>query len=199
MTARTALRQWQSCVADELYQSSSRNRYASGTGAGSYISRASASAADRNTDTFSRRYNYRSRSDIGPGGLATPRRYASQTLLDGSRPGPTTPHWRRDALESLQRELDTLSRSPTTTAAGDRATPTARGYASDTGYLNDTIRSRTGAVVGQGISNYDYGRRLRRTHVGDAADRYVVTRLATTTEMGSGVDGASVERVVDLK
>uniref|UniRef100_A0A914W0E7 Fibronectin type-III domain-containing protein n=1 Tax=Plectus sambesii TaxID=2011161 RepID=A0A914W0E7_9BILA len=143
---------------DELYQSSSRNRYTSGTGAGSYISRGSASAADRNTDTFSRRYNYRSRSDIGPGGLATPRRYASQTLLDGSRPGPTTPHWRRDALESLQRELDTLSRSPTTTGAADRSTPIARGYASDTGYMNDTIRSRAGgaAAVGQGYSNYDY-------------------------------------------
>jgi hypothetical protein len=187
------------CVADELYQSSSRNRYTSGTGAGSYISRGSASAADRTgVDTFSRRYNYRSRSDIGPGGLATPRRYASQTLLDGSRPGPTTPHWRRDALESLQRELDTLSRSPTTTAAADRSTPIARGYASDTGYMNDTIRSRTG-VSGHGYSNnYDYGRRLRRNY--DAADRYVVTRVATTTtDVDSRVDGATVERVVNLK
>jgi hypothetical protein len=191
------------CVADELYQSSSRNRYTSGTGAGSYISRGSASAAaDRSgNDTFSRRYNYRSRSDIGPGGLATPRRYASQTLLDGSRPGPTTPHWRRDALESLQRELDTLSRSPTTTAAADRSTPIARGYASDTGYMNDTIRSRTGVSAGHGYSNnYDYGRRLRRNY--DAADRYVVTRVAcsTTTDVGNRVDGAAaVERVVNLK
>ncbi|VDN22773.1 unnamed protein product [Gongylonema pulchrum] len=41
------------------------------------------------------------------------------------------------------RELDTLSRSP------DRLTP--RGYSSDTGYMNDTMRSRT-----RGYSNYDY-------------------------------------------
>uniref|UniRef100_A0A915B8J5 Fibronectin type-III domain-containing protein n=1 Tax=Parascaris univalens TaxID=6257 RepID=A0A915B8J5_PARUN len=113
-----------------------RQRYLSGTGT-SYISRAS--AADRSaTDTYSRRYNYRSRSDMG-----SPRRYASQTLLDGTRPGPSTPHTRRDALHTLQRELDTLSRSP------DRSTP--RGYSSDTGYMNDTIRSRA-----RGYSNYDY-------------------------------------------
>ncbi|WKY00226.1 hypothetical protein Q1695_014798 [Nippostrongylus brasiliensis] len=113
-----------------------RSRHASGTGS-SYITR---SAADRQgTDTYSKRYNYRSRSDVG-----SPRRYASQTLLDGSRPGPSTPHARRDALSTLQRELDTLSRSP------DRSTP--RGYTSDTGGNQyDTVRSKA-----RGYSNYDY-------------------------------------------
>ncbi|EJD74869.1 hypothetical protein LOAG_17881 [Loa loa] len=115
---------------------SERARLYSGTGT-SYISRAS--AAERPiTDTYSRRYTYRSRSDMG-----SPRHYASQTLLDGTRPGPSTPHIRRDALHTLQRELDTLSRSP------DQLT--ARGYSSDTGYMNDTMRSRTRAY-----SNYDY-------------------------------------------
>uniref|UniRef100_A0A0R3RL03 Uncharacterized protein n=1 Tax=Elaeophora elaphi TaxID=1147741 RepID=A0A0R3RL03_9BILA len=118
-------------------EQSERSRLYSGTGT-SYISRAS--AAERPiTDTYSRRYTYRSRSDMG-----SPRHYASQTLLDGTRPGPSTPHTRRDALHTLQRELDTLSRSP------DQLT--ARGYSSDTGYMNDTIRSRTRAY-----SNYDYG------------------------------------------
>lgn len=118
-------------------EQSERSRLYSGTGT-SYISRAS--AAERPiTDTYSRRYTYRSRSDMG-----SPRHYASQTLLDGTRPGPSTPHMRRDALHTLQRELDTLSRSP------DHLT--ARGYSSDTGYMNDTIRSRTRAY-----SNYDYG------------------------------------------
>ncbi|VDM43794.1 unnamed protein product [Toxocara canis] len=123
-------------AADALSDTGERQRYLSGTGT-SYISRAS--AADRSaTDTYARRYNYRSRSDMG-----SPRRYASQTLLDGTRPGPSTPHTRRDALHTLQRELDTLSRSP------DRLT--SRGYSSDTGYMNDTIRSRA-----RGYSNYDY-------------------------------------------
>ena len=103
----------------------------------SYITRA---AADRQgTDTFSKRYNYRSRSDVG-----SPRRYASQSLLDGSRPGPSTPHVRKDALHTLQKELDTLSRSP------DRSTP--RGYTSDTANVYDTVRSKA-----RGYSNYDYG------------------------------------------
>ncbi|PIO68284.1 hypothetical protein TELCIR_09931 [Teladorsagia circumcincta] len=75
--------------------------------------------------------------------VGSPRRYASQTLLDGSRPGPSTPHARRDALSTLQRELDTLSRSP------DRSTP--RGYTSDTGNAYDTVRSKA-----RGYSNYDY-------------------------------------------
>lgn len=109
----------------------------------SYLSRAS--ALDRQgTDTYSRRYNYRSRSDVG-----SPRRYASQTLLDGARPGPTTPHTRRDALHTLQRELDNISRSPD--VGGTRV----GGYSSDTGYLNDTVRSRARAA--HGFSNYDYG------------------------------------------
>ena len=163
-------------LADELYQSGTRGRYTSGTG-GSYISRSS--AADRfNTDTYSRRYNYRSRSDMGPGGL-TPRRYASQTLLDGSRPGPTTPHWRKDALETLQKELDTLSRSP----AGDRS---VKGYSSDTGYMNDTIRSR----IQQG---YDYGMMPWRRGRSTARD-YYVTRVACSKP--ASADASSAERIV---
>lgn len=115
-----------------------RARYASGA---SYISRTS--AMDRQgTDTYSKRYNYRSRSDVG-----SPRRYASQTLLDGARPGPTTPHTRRDALHTLQRELDSLSRSPDAAAR-------AAGYSSDTGYL-DSMRSRRGEQ-----SSYGYGMHL---------------------------------------
>lgn len=94
------------------------------------------------TDSYSKRYNYRSRSDVG-----SPRRYASQTLLDGARPGPTTPHTRKDALQSLQRELDSLSRSP--------AGATAAGYSSDTGYLESS--SRTGS---KHRANYDYGKFL---------------------------------------
>lgn len=95
----------------------------------------------------SRRYNYRSRSDVD-----SPRRYTSQTLLDGARPGPITPHARRDALHSLQRELDSLSRSP------DAAARSA-GYASDSGgYQNDTIRSRTQVGASRaGASSADYG------------------------------------------
>ncbi|VDN57315.1 unnamed protein product [Dracunculus medinensis] len=119
-----------------ILETADRSRYFSGTGT-SYISRTS--AAERSTvDTSSQRYNYRSRSDMG-----SPRRYASQTLLDGIRPGPSASHIRRDALHTLQKELDTLSRSP------DRSTP--RGYSSDTGYMNDTFRSRA-----RGYSNYDY-------------------------------------------
>ncbi|VDM68888.1 unnamed protein product [Strongylus vulgaris] len=57
-----------------------RSRHASGTGS-SYITR---SMADRQgTDTYSKRYNYRSRSDVG-----SPRRYASQTLRSPDRSTP---------------------------------------------------------------------------------------------------------------
>src|SRR5688572_17325043 len=95
------------------------------------------------TDTYSKKYNYRSRSDVG----GSPRRYASQTLLDGARPGPTTPHTRKDALHSLQRELDSLSRSPDATATR------AGGYSSDTGYL-DSSRTRKDQAD---YSSYGYG------------------------------------------
>ncbi|CAI5445350.1 unnamed protein product [Caenorhabditis angaria] len=101
----------------------------------SYLARA-AQDSQIGTDTYSKRYNYRSRSDVG-----SPRRYASQTLLDGSRPGPSTPHAKRDALHTLQKELDTLSRSSPRGAAG---------YTSDTNAY-DTVRSRA-----RGYSNYDY-------------------------------------------
>ena len=70
---------------------------------------------------------YRSRSELG-----SPRRYASQTLLDGARPGPTTPHSRRDALQELQRELDSLaSRSHaggTSREAQQQAAAASRSY-----------------------------------------------------------------------
>lgn len=110
----------------------------------SYLSRA-AQDAQTGTDTYAKRYNYRSRSDVG-----SPRRYASQTLLDGSRPGPSTPHARRDALHTLQKELDTLSRSPEVRGATPRGA-TSAGYGSDTNAY-DTVRSRA-----RGYSNYDYG------------------------------------------
>ncbi|GMS87185.1 hypothetical protein PENTCL1PPCAC_9360, partial [Pristionchus entomophagus] len=126
----------------------SRSRYASGMADSSYITRSTldkqalGGAADYGT---SRRYNYRSRSDVG-----SPRRYASQTLLDGARPGPSTPHAKRDAIHTLQRELDTLSRSPD--FGGSQ-----RGYESG-GAAYDTIRSRsTQAGAGRGFANYDYG------------------------------------------
>lgn len=100
------------------------------------------------SDTYARRYNYRSRSDVG-----SPRRYASQTLLDGARPGPSTPHAKRDAIFTLQRELDTLSRSPD--FGGSQ-----RGYESG-GAAYDTIRSRSTAAgttgAARGFANYDYG------------------------------------------
>ena len=109
----------------------------------SYITRSAADKSFGNTDTYSKRYNYRSRSDVG-----SPRRYASQTLLDGSRPGPSTPHAKRDAIYTLQKELDTLSRSPD---LGSQ-----RGYESG-GAAYDTIRSRAAGSAGRGFSNFDYG------------------------------------------
>uniref|UniRef100_A0A913IDA2 Fibronectin type-III domain-containing protein n=1 Tax=Strongyloides stercoralis TaxID=6248 RepID=A0A913IDA2_STRER len=117
-----------SALGRESHQETSRSRHLSGT---SYLSRASASER-QTTDKFTRPYKYRSRSDIG-----SPRRYASQTLLSGARPGPSTPHSKLDALHTLQKELDTLSRSP------------GGGYTSDTGYFKSK-------GTGQGYSNYDY-------------------------------------------
>uniref|UniRef100_A0A7E4VM27 Fibronectin type III domain protein n=1 Tax=Panagrellus redivivus TaxID=6233 RepID=A0A7E4VM27_PANRE len=154
-----------------------RTRYASGT---SYLSRAS--ALDRQgTDTYSKKYNYRSRSDIG-----SPRRYASQTLLDGTRPGPTTPHARRDALHSLQRELDNLSRSPDASAARHG------GYSSDTGYLNDTIRSR--ARTATGYSNYDYD--TYQSAARSSEQRTTTSTAATAaTTATSGVTGSTAANI----
>lgn len=132
-------------ILDYLETSEQRQRHLSGT---SYISKAS--AMDRQgTDQFSsRKYNYRSRSDVG-----SPRRYASQTLLDGARPGPTTPHSRKDALQSLQRELDSLSRSPAGGASGVGGV--AAGYNSDTGYLESSLANRSGSSRHR--QAYDYG------------------------------------------
>lgn len=122
-----------------------RQRHLSGT---SYISRASGLDKQGVSDNYSsRRYNYRSRSDVG-----SPRSYASQTLLDGARPGPTTPHSRKDALQSLQRELDSLSRSP----AG--ATSAAAGYSSDTAAMNNsTYESRLRQRSARSAAAYDHG------------------------------------------
>ncbi|CAB3401714.1 unnamed protein product [Caenorhabditis bovis] len=120
----------------------SRSRHHMSHAGSSYLSRAAQEASATGTDTYAKRYNYRSRSDVG-----SPRRYASQTLLDGSRPGPSTPHARRDALQTLQKELDTLSRSPDVRGATPR---TAAGYTSDTNAY-DTVRSKA-----RGYSNYDY-------------------------------------------
>uniref|UniRef100_A0A915DKV5 Fibronectin type-III domain-containing protein n=1 Tax=Ditylenchus dipsaci TaxID=166011 RepID=A0A915DKV5_9BILA len=89
-----------SLSASALGRESSEQRQRHQSGA-SYISRAS--GLDRQgTDTYSKRYNYRSRSD------------------------------------SLQRELDSLSRSPEARTAG---------YSSDTGYLESRSRAR---------NNFDY-------------------------------------------
>lgn len=115
-----------------------RHRHTSGA---SYLTtdRASAMGSGRQGGAESynsyKRYNHRSRSELG-----SPRRYASQTLLDGPRPGPSAgPHNRNDAVQNLQRELDSLSRSPV--AAG--------GYSSDTSHM-ESSRSR-------GARAFDYG------------------------------------------
>lgn len=143
-----------SVILDTSETRESRSRYASGMADSSYITRSTMDktalgAGGGASDAYARRYNYRSRSDVG-----SPRRYASQTLLDGARPGPSTPHAKRDAIFTLQRELDTLSRSPD--FGGSQ-----RGYESG-GAAYDTIRSRStaagaGGGVSRGFANYDYG------------------------------------------
>uniref|UniRef100_A0A914HBE2 Fibronectin type-III domain-containing protein n=1 Tax=Globodera rostochiensis TaxID=31243 RepID=A0A914HBE2_GLORO len=89
-------------------------------------------------ETFTRSVHgtqHRSRSELMGGGVSPPRRYASQTLLDGARPGPIlSTHSRRDALQELQRELDSLaSRSPAGVAPStyqqqQQQSATARNY-----------------------------------------------------------------------
>ncbi len=163
-----------------------RTRYASGTSVG----RTSA-------DTYSRRYNYRSRSDMG-------RRAGSQTLLEGSRPGPTTPTWRREALETLQRELGSISRTPRTPVGASTArsgTDIARGYSSDTGYLNDTWRSGASGSRGpppvparrREQQYYDYGKGL-----GLDKREYYVTRVACSSST-EGTGGLLSRKMVNLK
>lgn len=135
------------CDSDELYdRTSTINTHASRTpsmprhGVGSLSRSGQHLDVANNSNTYmSRRYNYRSRSDLGTLG----RRTGSSTILDGSRPGPTTPtapSWRRDALESLQRELDTISRSPVSPPGQSSRAP-AQSYSADTGYANDTWKS----------------------------------------------------------
>lgn len=148
-------------------RSESRQRYNSG--------------ARQTSDHYSRRYNYRSRSDVA-NELSGRHRYHSQTLLEGARPGPTTPTWRRDALETLQRELTARSpRDPN------------RGYSSDTGYLNDTWRSRRSG--GRGYENFDYGNYGRYLSPTDAyRQQYFVTRVASS--LSTDTDNP---RIVNLK
>uniref|UniRef100_A0A915K3I3 Uncharacterized protein n=1 Tax=Romanomermis culicivorax TaxID=13658 RepID=A0A915K3I3_ROMCU len=124
-------------------------------------------------DTYSRRYNYRARSDLG----SLPRRYPSQTLLDGVRPGPATPHY-REAVETLQRELGSLSKSGLGTGAVGRASSSYRrpagtmgaGYSSDTGYnLYDTVKTiRPQPATDQGdfryTSSQSYSRSEKQTY-----------------------------------
>ncbi|ULU01578.1 hypothetical protein L3Y34_001716 [Caenorhabditis briggsae] len=143
----------------------SRSRHHMSHAGSSYLSRA-AQDAQIGTDTYAKRYNYRSRSDVG-----SPRRYASQTLLDGSRPGPSTPYARRDALHTLTKELDSLSRSPDVRGATPRGT-TSAGYGSDTNAY-DTVRSRA-----RGYSNYDY-------------DTFQSSRNVTQTQATSGATQTS--------
>jgi hypothetical protein len=112
------------------------------------------------SESYSRSTRYhRSRSELG----SPPHRYASQTLLDAPRPGPHAPHARKDALQSLQRELDSLTRSPprpgaeaSTGATG--ATTTGGGYSSDTGFL-ESSRS-AGRTTRTQQQTHDYGRIL---------------------------------------
>ncbi|CAD5222389.1 unnamed protein product [Bursaphelenchus xylophilus] len=118
----------------------------------------------------SKRYNFKSRSDLNQ----QDRRYASQTLLDGARPGPIASHSRREALHSLQRELDNLSRSP------------AGGYSSD--YAQETIRSRGGQRLGSGYSNYDYDSYNRSDQrFGSSVNFAEEAEAAATTSRGASV------------
>lgn len=124
------------CSEEESAEAAERVRHTSGA---SYQSRAEQQAEQQARRQQHQQHQYRSRSD-----LERDRRYASQTLLDGARPGPIASHSRRDALHSLQRELDSLSRFDS------RAD-----YAAD--LAQDSLRSRSGQRVGAGFANYEYG------------------------------------------
>ncbi|KAK6053543.1 hypothetical protein COOONC_08951 [Cooperia oncophora] len=189
-----------------------RSRHASGTGS-SYITRA---AGDRQgTDTYSKRYNYRSRSDIrrqwrvGQWSsvramllalarhtslvqqvtVKEPTHTANATIIVVVRMSVVhdVTQVRRCwtvldlvqvlrmlvgmPLSTLQRELDTLSRSP------DRSTP--RGYTSDTGNAYDTVRSKA-----RGYSNYDYDT--------FSSSRHHETRSSAVSGGGGGATGITV-------
>ncbi|KRY42983.1 Phosphatidylinositol phosphatase PTPRQ, partial [Trichinella spiralis] len=101
-------------------------------------------------DTFSRRYQYRSKSDLSPYGYAVPRRYPSQTILDGVRPGPTAPGSRREAVETLQKELSSAYKSGISDrkkmAGADLGrsrldSERGQGYASDSAFM-DSLRRK---------------------------------------------------------
>ncbi|KRX64845.1 Phosphatidylinositol phosphatase PTPRQ [Trichinella sp. T9] len=101
-------------------------------------------------DTFSRRYQYRSKSDLSPYGYAMPKRYPSQTILDGVRPGPTAPGSRREAVETLQKELSSAYKSGISDrkkmAGADLGrsrldSERGQGYASDSAFM-DSLRRK---------------------------------------------------------
>lgn len=166
-----------------------------------YDSRVSVNAYN---DTFARRYQYRSRSDIGAQSGTLARRYGSQTLLEGPRPGPSTPADRREALEALQRELNTLGRSgapkPYTSTRGRSAD--YRGYSSDTAG-GDTWRSKystsgrkqldTNDNVYAAATN-DYGRQsFSRRHYYSRQTNNVLTTSSTR------VSGTNSSRMADSR
>lgn len=171
----------------------SRSRHHMSHAGSSYLSRAAQDAQVGGTDTYAKRYNYRSRSDVG-----SPRRYASQTLLDGSRPGPSTPHAKRDALHTLTKELDSLSRSPDVRGSTPRGTT---GYGSDNNAY-DTVRSRA-----RGYSNYDYdtfqsSRNVTNSSSAAAAASGAQTTGATAASSSSATQqdksGKWAEQLIDL-
>lgn len=156
------------CILDAYAVLYDRERHHSGSIEGQDIS---ATAGRSATTTNAARYGqYRSRSELaGMGGTSPPRRYASQTLLDGARPGPTTgptaattAHSRRDALYELQRELDSLaSRSP---ASGGDFVGTTRQQQILPGRWDTAVSSgssifASAAAQQQQQRNYEFGRK----------------------------------------
>jgi hypothetical protein len=135
-----------------------RERHNSGSIEGHEISTTAGRSAT--TTNATRHGQYRSRSELaGMGGTSPPRRYASQTLLDGARPGPitstpiTTAHSRRDALYELQKELDSLaSRSPAN--GGDYTKQQILPSKWDT----TAVSSRSSAQQQRQQRNYEYGK-----------------------------------------
>ncbi|CDW52276.1 protein sidekick [Trichuris trichiura] len=92
-------------------------------------------------DTFSRRYQYRSKSDLSSYNYTLPKRYPSQTILDGIRPGPVMPGARREAVETLQRELRAggIDRAPVgSISKGKYRTETSQSYGSDSAFTEST-------------------------------------------------------------
>lgn len=142
----------------------------------------SGGSRNENVDTTyaSRRYNYRSRSDMGNFVAASPRRYGSQTILDAPRPGPATSATRREALDNLQRELNNISRGSTMTRTArtmspeaippprlNRYTDVSRGYTSDTGAAHESMLSER--YSNQRYQDYGTRSRLAQQRYADAS------------------------------